>query len=146
MMIRLLCEEDYPQWLSLWQDYLAFNHQTLALSITQHTWKNLTQSEVLKAWGAFSNTGELLAFIHIVKHPHTWSDRHCIYIEDLFVVASARRQGIARQLIETVYAYAKEHQCHRVYWVTGANNIQAQGLYSTLATKMDMIQYRKVVE
>lgn len=56
--------------------------------------------------------------------------------------ASARRQDVARSLIEAVYAEAARRCCNRVYWVTQSGNHAAQALYTQLARQTDMIQFR----
>lgn len=82
-----------------------------------------------------------MGFVHTVLHPHTWPTADYCYLEDLFVDESARRQGVARSLIEAVYAEAARRCCNRVYWVTQSGNHAAQALYTQLARQIDMIQF-----
>ncbi len=142
-MIRLLNENDFSKWLPLWQSYLGFYQAGLSEEVTLHTWQGLISRPNMRAFGAFNEQGDLLGFVHIVIHPNTWNITECCYLEDLFVAHQARRQGIAKQLIEAVYQFAQDNHCHRVYWVTDESNTSAQTLYEQCATRMKLVQYRK---
>lgn len=143
MYITPLTPTHFNAWQPLWQDYLNFYHTELPTATTTNTWQNLTQTDpTLAGFGAFDDTDTLLGFVHVVLHPNTWNTTNCCYLEDLFVTPKARGQGIATALINQIYAFAKQHNCHRVYWVTDAKNTNAQRLYDTLAQKTDFIQYR----
>ena len=141
--IRTLHEDDYAQWLTLWQAYLEFYQTKLADEVTQETWRRLIGRPDMQALGAFDEAGRLAGFAHIVIHPNTWNVTDCCYLEDLFTDPAFRRQGVARRLIEAVYAAAEERSCNRVYWVTAPENHTAQTLYNRLARQTGMLQYRK---
>ena len=143
LSIRPLIENDHAQWLSLWQAYLDFFPTTLADEVIQETWRRLVSRPDMQALGAFDEAGNLVGFAHILIHPNTWNIGECCYLEDLFVDSAHRRQGIARQLIEAVYAAAEARNCNRVYWITAAENQTAQALYDQLAAQTGMLQYRK---
>lgn len=145
MIVRQLNENDFPKWLPLWQSYLGFYQGNVSEEVTLHTWQGLISRPNMRAFGAFNDCGELLGFAHIVIHPNTWNITECCYLEDLFVAFQARRQGIARQLIEAVYQFAQDNHYHRVYWVTDENNVNAQKLYEQCAIRMRVLQYRKVL-
>jgi ribosomal protein S18 acetylase RimI-like enzyme len=51
--------------------------------------------------------------------------------------------GIARALIEHVYADAKRRGAARVHWLTHESNHQAMQLYDRIADRSGFIQYRK---
>lgn len=141
--IRPLQADDYPLWRPLWNAYLAFYQTSLPEATTQNTWHKLTHHAAVQGWGAFDGSGKMLGFVHTVCHPNTWNTTDCCYLEDLFVCPDARRQGIAKRLIETVYAFAEAEQLNRVYWVTDVRNETAQALYHQLAAQTDMVQFRK---
>ncbi|WP_150539586.1 GNAT family N-acetyltransferase [Actinobacillus vicugnae] len=143
MEIRLLQSSDYAGWYTLWQKYLQFYQTSLCDSVSNETWRKVTQTKTVKGFGAFNEHGHLLGFTHIVIHPNTWNNTDSCYLEDLFVSEEARRKGVARQLIETVYQYATDNQLNRVYWLTAQDNLQAQALYNQVARKTGMIQYRR---
>ena len=127
----------------LWQNYLSFYQASLLLEVTNATWQNIVDSDTaIYGFGAWRGS-ELVGFTHVVLHPNTWNITQCCYLEDLYVNDSMRGQGIGRRLIEYVYAFADKQKCNRVYWHTQEDNAQARVLYDKVATKTDMVQYRK---
>lgn len=140
---NLLSPTNYDTWLALWQHYLQFYGTTLPQNTIEATWQNLHNDDVpIYGFGAWlDNT--LVGFTHMVLHPNTWDTTECCYLEDLYVSENIRGQGVGRALIEKVYEFAAKKQCNRVYWVTQEDNTAARKLYDTLATKTDMVQYRK---
>ncbi|ALF59043.1 GNAT family N-acetyltransferase [Psychrobacter urativorans] len=141
--IAPLSNTDYDAWLSLWQNYLTFYETSLPLETTNATWQKLLDNHVpIHGFGAWKD-GTLVGMTHVVLHPNTWNITDCCYLEDLYVNESVRGQGVGRMLIEHVYAFATEKGCNRVYWTTQESNTAARYLYDTLATKTDMMKYRK---
>ncbi len=141
--IAPLTADDYKAWLVLWQNYLSFYQASLPLKVINATWQNIVDSNAaIYGFGAW-NYSELVGFTHVVLHPNTWNTTQCCYLEDLYVSDSVRGQGIGRKLIEHVYTFADEQNCNRVYWHTQEDNTQARILYDKVATKTDMLQYRK---
>lgn len=97
------------------------------------------------ALGAFSLSGELLGFAHIVYHRSCWTEGDYCYLQDLYTAEAVRRQGIAKSLIEAVYARAKADGASRVHWLAHELNTPAQRLYEKIALRSGFVQYRKVL-
>jgi GNAT superfamily N-acetyltransferase len=62
----------------------------------------------------------------------TWTGRHGIYLEDLFVDPDVRGGGIARALFEALADEAKAHDCARLDWNVLDWNDLAKGFYRKL--------------
>lgn len=62
----------------------------------------------------------------------TWTGRHGIYLEDLFVDPEIRGAGIARALFEALAGEAKAHDCARLDWNVLDWNDLAKGFYRKL--------------
>ena len=143
LKIAPLFNTDYEAWLNLWQSYLTFYESSLPLETTNVTWHNLLDSNVpIYGFGAWLDE-TLVGITHVVLHRNTWNSTECCYLEDLYVNESIRGHGVGRALIDQVYEFARQQNCNRVYWTTQEDNTAARRLYDTLATKTDMIQYRK---
>jgi GNAT superfamily N-acetyltransferase len=144
MQVREIRAEDRPQWAVLWQGYLEFyGVPDLASEITDKTWSRFFDvAEPVHALVAEEN-GILLGFVHYIFHRNTWCLDDVCYLEDLFTCKAARCKGVARSLIEAVYAAAQDKKATRVYWLTEHNNHTAQALYDKVAQKSGFIQYRK---
>jgi GNAT superfamily N-acetyltransferase len=136
---------DKDQWLPLWRGYLAFYHEDLPQEITNQTWDRiLDEGEQIYCLGGYSD-GEMVAFATYVLHRSTWSASTYCYLEDLFVADSQRGKGVGRQMIEAIAQAARDHGSTRLYWNTNEANKTAQALYDRIATKTDVLQYRKAL-
>jgi len=59
----------------------------------------------------------------------TWTGRHGIYLEDLFVDPEARGAGVARALFLALAGEAKRHGCARIDWAVLDWNEPAMAFY-----------------
>ena len=65
----------------------------------------------------------------------TWTGRHGIYLEDLFVDPEVRGGGVARALFEALAAEAKAHDCARIDWAVLDWNDLAKGFYRKIGSR-----------
>lgn len=144
-VIRDLLKEDRPGWENLWGGYLDFYQAPMDPVVIEVTWSRLLDPEqpMMALVAKDAATHELIGLTHCVFHHGTWAVGEFCYLEDLFVAPTARRQGVARALIEAVYARADARKCERVYWLTHESNTGARRLYDQLAKNMGFIQYRR---
>jgi GNAT superfamily N-acetyltransferase len=144
MIIREAHAADRAQWDELWARYLNFYESTLTADVTDTTWRRfLDPTEPMQALVAEDENGALIGFTHVVFHRGTWSVGDFCYLEDLFVAPTARNRGVARALIEAVYALADQRGAGRVYWLTHETNATARKLYDQVARNLGFIQYRR---
>ena len=141
--IRDLAETDRAPWDRLWAGYLEFYETTLPSEITDCVFARLIDPNTKMFAFVAEDRGRLAGFVHCVLHPATWSLADYCYLEDLFVSPYARGAGVARALIEAVYARADALGCARVYWLTHENNATARKLYDRVAQYRGFIQYRR---
>lgn len=144
MNIREARPSDRPAWDPLWAGYLSFYQSELPRAVTDTTWSRFHDpAEPMLCLVAEEEDGALLGFAHLVFHRGTWSIGDFCYLEDLFVAETARKRGVARALIEAVYARADALGCERVYWLTHESNAAARKLYDQVAEDRGFIQYRR---
>lgn len=142
--IRRLTHTDRAQWDEFWQSYLAFYKTTVPAEVTDLTWRRILDPEApIHAFCAVDANGRLLGFVHYLFHPVTWAVGPRCYLEDLFTTPEARGEGVARALIEAVYAAADERGADQVYWLTQDSNATARKLYDQIATVTPFIKYRR---
>ena len=140
-----LDEIRFEQWLPLWQEYLNFYKTQLSDEQISLSWKRITNSEQADMFGfAIQVNDEVVGFVHLISHMSMWTDKPCCYLQDLYVNAQFRNQGLARKLIEHSYQVCSG-KYDRVYWLTHESNITAQYLYDRIATKTGFIQYKKAL-
>jgi GNAT superfamily N-acetyltransferase len=65
----------------------------------------------------------------------TWTGKHGIYLEDLFVDPSARSGGVARGLVRALAAEARARDCARIEWAVLDWNVQAKDFYRRLGAR-----------
>lgn len=65
----------------------------------------------------------------------TWTGRHGIYLEDLFVDPAVRGGGVARALFKALAEEAKAHDCARIDWQVLDWNEMGKGLYRKLGAR-----------
>ncbi len=90
LTIRPIDGSDRDGWEPLWAGYLAFYEQTVPRETTEFTWRRLTTSHEVEGLLAVNATGEALGFAHFLFHPSTWNVGGKCYLQDLFVIPSAR--------------------------------------------------------
>ena len=145
--IRPVRRDDYAAWKELWDGYNAFYGRSgdtaLAPEITRTTWTRFFDAyEPMHALVA-ERSGVLLGLTHFLYHRTTIQVNPTCYLQDLFTLESARGRGVARALIQAVYACAKTAGSNRVYWQTHQSNTTAMKLYDKVAEKSGFLVYRR---
>lgn len=141
--LRRLAAHDRAAWDALWRDYCAFYRASIDAHITERTFARLCDGGDTVGFVAADADGTLIGFAHILFHESTWSVSGYCYLEDLYVAPAQRGSGVARALIEHVYAEADTRGAERVYWHTQEFNAPARSLYDTLARRTSFIVYRR---
>ena len=77
--------------------------------------------------------GQLIGLTHRLFHRSTTRVEGTCYLQDLFTVTEQRGRGVARALIESVYALARDEGVTRVYWQTHESNAAGRLLYDKVA-------------
>jgi len=145
LIIRAIAPDDRAAWAPLWDGYNAFYGRTgataLAPEITDVLWQRLFDaSEPVHALVA-EDAGRLLGLAHFLFHRSTTRIEPVCYLQDLFTAPAARGRGVARALIEAVYARAHDAGAKRVYWQTREDNATARRLYDQVARHHGFVVY-----
>jgi GNAT superfamily N-acetyltransferase len=146
--IRSILNEDYENWLPLWEGYNAFYGRSektaLPERITRVTWERmLDPGEPVFALVAETEQQNLIGLAHYLFHRSTSQIEPVCYLQDLFTVESARGHGVGKALIEEVYNRARAVGSPRVYWQTHETNTTAMKLYEKVAERSGFLVYRK---
>lgn len=139
--VRMATTGDYLAWYRLWQGYLAFYEASVPTEVTQATWRRCLSDVWPMDCLVAVVDGDLVGFAIVVTHPGTWSRQQVGYLEDLFVAASARGQGVGRALLEACAARGRQFGWRRLYWQTKADNATARVLYDQVAEATDWVRY-----
>lgn len=142
-LVRILKPSDKSRWLSLWAGYLDFYGKTdLPDAVTANTWAMVT-GEREDVFALVAETGgEVVGFANCIVHPNTWTDKPICYLEDLFVDADHRGQGLGQALIQALVDRAKSAGWGRVYWRTEHDNTDAQMVYDKITPQGPWVMYQ----
>jgi len=142
--IRPLATADRAAWAALWQAYLAFYDAERPAEVYDTTFARYTDPARtdMCAWLAWDGD-RAVGLVHSIAHPHGWQVADVTYLQDLFTVPEARGKGVARKLIETVYAHADAEGRGNVYWMTNRGNATARQLYDRIAVATDFMKYSR---
>ncbi len=146
LKIRAIRPQDRAAWAPLWRDYLAFYKTELPDSTYDATFARFVDPAVTDMRGWIAWDGDTpVGLVHTIAHAHGWRPEPVTYLQDLFTTPAARGKGVARALIETVYADADAAGRPAVYWLTQTGNATARTLYDKIATATDFMVYRRIV-
>ncbi len=139
MRIRPLIAGDRERWNVLARGYKTFYETALPDADYDLAWQRLMQSDTIHGLGA-SIDGRLVGITHYLFHASSWSADVC-YLQDLFVDAEVRGQGVARALIGGVADAATARGAPKLYWLTHHDNATARALYDKVAAHRGFIRY-----
>lgn len=142
--IRQLSDNDFINWKTLWKQYLEFYKTSVEDLVYETTFERLISSDHFfqNAFVA-EQENELIGLVHYIYHPHNWKIEDVCYLQDLFVLKTARGTGVGRALIESVYLAADRNGTPTVYWLTQDFNEQARKLYDNIGTITSFIKYNR---
>jgi GNAT superfamily N-acetyltransferase len=102
----------------------------------------LAPSEDGMLLGARAADGDLVGYACLYWHFSSLKARESVLMNDLFVAAGTRGQGVGRALIDGSAAVARERGAAHLEWATAPSNLTAQRLYdSTGAERSEWIEY-----
>ena len=140
-IIRAALPSDEPVWRELWRGYCDFYQTQLDDEVTRRTWKRILDPDSAVMCVVAEVEGRVLGFAHCVVHENTWETQAVCYLEDLFVVSSARGRGIGAALLEWLRNAMRAEGWARLYWTTKADNTQARRLYDRFTQADDFVRY-----
>jgi GNAT superfamily N-acetyltransferase len=140
--IRDALPTDEKAWRKLWAGYLAFYKVNLDPAVTDATWKRILDPASPVAMRVAEKDGTLAGFaIHLI-HPSTWVIDNDCYLEDLYLDAKFRGQGIGRALLDDLVELSRKNGWARLYWHTDEGNATARKLYDTYVETDGHVRYR----
>ncbi|AXC51283.1 GNAT family N-acetyltransferase [Paracoccus suum] len=146
--IRPVEAADKAEWQRLFEGYqLYYERPDLPQEFYDTAFARLMARDPRDFAGlvAVGDEGHLLGLTHYVFHPHMWRPEGVCYLQDLFTKPEARGQGVARALIEAVYAAADNAGVPSVYWLTQEFNYAGRMLYDKVATRTPFIRYNRAL-
>ncbi len=140
-LIRSALPADESAWRQLWQGYCDFYGVRLKPAVTERTWSRILNPDSGVLCMVAEVDGQVYGFANCVVHENTWETQPVCYLEDLFVLPSARGRGLGRALIDWLRNAMRAEGWARVYWVTKQDNLIARGLYDSFTAADDTVRY-----
>ena len=131
-LIRLLTHDDCPRFEELLRAYAAEMSEG-EVEGDRHGFAGALLSDAsVRCWGCFM-FDQLVAFAIVFHLPEAISGRWCGLLDDLYVTPSARRQGAARALLETVFRHGQQQDWTHLRWLVPETDGPAIALYERVA-------------
>ncbi len=118
--------------------YRRFYQQAADLAgCEQYIEQRLANDESIIFTATDDASGEMVGFTQLY---HSWCSvamQPIVYLYDLFVAEAARRQGVAKLLMERARQHAGSVGAERLTLETALDNVAGQTLYESLGWKQD---------
>lgn len=70
---------------------------------------------------------------------YSWSGK-ALYIDDLYVTPSHRKQGVGKKLLDAIVQKAKDNGCFKIRWQTSNWNTNAIAFYKNYGAEIDEVE------
>lgn len=140
-LIRPAVPADEAAWKSLWRGYCDFYGVTLPEAVTARTWARILDPDSGVLCIVAEVDAVVCGFANCVIHENTWEMQPVCYLEDLFVLPSARGRGVGKALIDWLRNAMRAEGWARLYWTTREDNAQARSLYDQFTKADGFVRY-----
>ncbi|WP_336789631.1 GNAT family N-acetyltransferase [Gordonia malaquae] len=139
--IRPLLVSDEARWRDLFREYREFYLLPESEAVVSTAWGWMMDPRH-ECNGLVAESNEtVVGFAHHRRYSSPYTATTGIFLDDLFTVPAARGQGVGRALINRLTDMAASEGRAAVQWVTAEDNLQAQALYGTLASRTKWVTY-----
>jgi len=139
--IRPIAAGDEAAWRDLFRAYGVFYETDFPDAVLDGVWAWLMDPGHEVSALVADDDGTLIGIAHVRRQADTFTAGPSWFLDDLYVLPERRGEGIARALIERIYADAAAAGGGTVRWITAAGNTTAQRLYDRIATRTSWVTY-----
>ncbi|MBB3188434.1 GNAT family N-acetyltransferase [Microbacter margulisiae] len=132
--IRKATQDDYPAILEMIKALAVFEKAGDKVSNTVE--QMIEEQAFFRCLIAENDQHQPVAIALYFFAYYTWVGKS-LYLDDLYVKETYRKQGIATQLLRAVFDVAREENCHRVRWQVLNWNENALALYRKCGATID---------
>jgi len=136
-VIRPATAADVPELLRLIRALAAYEGEPDAVETTEKDLNRILFGPGPKVWAlvATNQTGRVVGTAIYFLSYSTWTGRHSLYLEDIFVEPSERGNGHGRALMAALARIAVDQDCGRLEWAVLDWNDSAIGFYRSLGAE-----------
>jgi ribosomal protein S18 acetylase RimI-like enzyme len=121
----------------LFDQYRCFYEQASDLEACRKFIGDRLRNNESVIFAAQADNGDIVGFTQLYRSFCSVEMKELIYLYDLFVAPQARRQGVARALMDAARRYALNRGAGRLQLETAITNRPGQALYEDLGWERD---------
>lgn len=135
--IRPATEHDYEAVYNLLLEFATFHSSADKVYTTIAQLKR--DKDLFQCLVAEMDDNQIVGFASHFFCYYSWSGK-ALYIDDLYVTQSFRKQGIGKQLLDAIVQKAKDNNCFKVRWQTSNWNHNAIAFYKHYGAEIDEVE------
>lgn len=135
--VRQATSEDLNSLTTLFDGYRQFYGQGTDLEGARRFLSERFQNDQSVVFLVEDDSGKALGFTQLYPSFSSVSMARTYILNDLFVVESSRRKGVASKLLQEAAQYSKTVGAIRLTLSTAVNNHEAQALYTSEGWELD---------
>lgn len=132
--IRKVEPADFTFILALINEFALFQKTPGKVSITLEQMEK--EKDFFQCFVAETNGHTIIGFASFYFTYFSWSGKG-LFLDDLYVTESYRKQGIGVQLLNAVIELGKKEQCKKLRWQVSGWNKNAIGFYKKIGAVID---------
>ncbi len=137
VLIRPATENDIEAVYALLLEFVAFHGSSDKVYTTVEQLKH--DKDLFQCLVAETHDKRIVGFASHFFTYYSWSGK-ALYIDDLYVTQSCRKQGIGKQLLDAIVQKAKDNNCFKVRWQTSKWNNNTIAFYKSYGAEMDEVE------
>jgi GNAT superfamily N-acetyltransferase len=134
IIIRKAAEPDFEAILLLIKEFAIFQKTPDKVSITLD--EMIENGSLFQCFVAETADKNIVGFASFFFAYYSWSGK-AIYLDDLYVIHSFRKQGIGKMLLQQIIELAKNSACKKVRWQVSKWNSNAIEFYQKMSAAID---------
>ena len=132
--IRKANQQDFPAILSLIREFSLFQKTPGKVTITLE--EMIAAGNLFQCFVAETANSEIAGFASFYFVYNSWSGKG-LYLDDLYVSAAFRKQGIGKLLLQSTIQLAKDEHCKKLRWQVSKWNENAIEFYKKTGAVID---------
>lgn len=133
--IRKAEEKDFPEIISLIKEFSFF--QKTPEKVSNSLDQMIKDKNIFQCLVAEKDT-EIAGFASFFFTYYSWSGKG-LYLDDLFVKESFRKQAIGKKLLDAIIEIAKNEQCKNLRWLVSNWNSNAINFYKKMGATINEV-------
>lgn len=134
--IRTATEHDIEAVYALLLEFAEFHGSSDKVYTTTEQLKR--DKDLFQCLVAETEDKHIIGFASHFFTYYSWSGK-ALYIDDLYVTLSHRKQGVGKKLLDAIVQKAKDNDCFKVRWQTSNWNTNAIAFYKNYGAEIDEV-------